>query len=115
MRKRREQVTCLCGAYEFPHRLGGGVCHGRTWAASYFEYEREECGLCKANAGTECEVAVGKEKIKHCEGAMDHLRAQPSLRHPLYGKRLDDYLDCSSAHRPAEEVTPYMESQEIPF
>ena len=113
-RKRRSQVTCLCGAYEFPHRLSGGRCNGAAWAASYFEHDRTECTGCRLNTGTHCEAAIGQEKIRHCEGFLDHLRAEPDIRHPLYGKRLEDFLDRTNTRYPQEEGTDFA-VYEIPF
>lgn len=57
---------------------------------------------------------MGQEGIRHCEGFQDHLRAGPDVRHPLYGKRLDNYLDQANSRYP-EEIVPYMGLEEIPF
>ena len=85
-RLRAPQVTCICGAYEFPHRLNSGRCNGSEWAESYRLYDGSECTYCNCSTADppyRCEVASGTEHIRHCEGAIDHLRAQPSVRHPL--------------------------------
>lgn len=82
-RRNRVQVTCLCRAYKFPHRLGGGKCAGRGWAESYYLHEKDCCAQCNLNTGDYCEVAVGQEDIKHCEGYQEHLRLQPSTRLPI--------------------------------
>lgn len=79
---RRSQVTCLCSAYEFPHRIGGGRCNGDQWAESYFTMVGEMCEFCQSNNEGECDVAGGLEKIKYCEGVKDHLATQTDLRLP---------------------------------
>ena len=82
--RKRLQVTCLCEAYEFPHRIGGGRCSGSSWAESYMEVVGECCKRCSAWRGpAECDVADGAEAIKYCEGFQDHLHYQPILRLPV--------------------------------
>jgi hypothetical protein len=81
-KQRRRQVTCLCGRYDFPHRLGGGKCYGRDWAASYYETEGWCCARCNAKVDGACEVAAGQEEIRYCEGASDHLHTSTKRRHP---------------------------------
>lgn len=82
-RRKREQVTCLCLAYPFPHRCGGGRCSGSDWAKSYLENEHSECKGCLNLINlVECEVSNGQEPIKYCPGYREHFRMQPSIRHP---------------------------------
>ena len=78
------QVTCLCTAYNFPHRIGSGKCTGAMWAESYFELLKECCENCNCNNDTAkwCDVAAGIEDIKYCEGYIEHLHYQPSIRLP---------------------------------
>jgi len=85
MRKKREQVTCLCGAYDFPHRIEGGRCSGSSWAESYREVEGSRCDNCSCNSdrGFACDVAGGLEGIRECEGYMEHLHMQPDIRLPI--------------------------------
>ncbi len=84
MKRRRVQVTCLCSAYEFPHRLGGGYCTGDEWARSYFELVGDCCRYCIANRGFgECDVACGAESISVCEGVRDHALYQSVMRLPV--------------------------------
>lgn len=103
MKRRRHQVTCWCGRYDFPHRLGGGKCHGREWCMSYYEYERDGCRDCTSNAGYECDVALGSERLAfldratgrlrlYCQGMKDHLHYGAGQRHPVYEERADDDL-----------------------
>ncbi len=81
--RNRIQVTCLCSAYDFPHRLGGGRCGGEEWASSYFEVIKIECYRCAANTFRGCEVASGLESINFCEGYRDFLHYQIKVRLPI--------------------------------
>ncbi|MGB3921871.1 MAG: hypothetical protein WBL19_01130 [Minisyncoccia bacterium] len=84
MKRKRVQVTCVCSAYKFPHRIDGGRCTGDAWAASYFELVGECCKRCVANRGAdECDVACGAESIMACEGFRDHLLYQSTMRLPV--------------------------------
>lgn len=92
-KRHRQQVTCNCSAYDFPHRLGSGRCHASVWAENYFIVVREVCECCNSlNNGESgcrgerhgtCDVAGGLESIEHCEGYQDHLQAQPAIRLPI--------------------------------
>lgn len=83
-RKPRQQITCWCGRYEFPHRIGGGACSGADWAQSYFERDHSCCGNCTSNGDNRrCDVARGAERIRYCDGMRDNLRAGDPTRHPL--------------------------------
>lgn len=86
--RNRIQVTCLCSAYKFPHRLGGGRCRGEEWAGSYFEVIKIECYRCAENSLSGCRVASGLESIKLCEGYRDFLHYQIKVRLPI---SLEDY------------------------
>ena len=89
----RVQVTCLCGVYPFPHRIGGGKCTGRNWVASYINMVSECCNQCnckntgESGAGGEragtCDVYEGLESIKLCEGYIDFLHSQTPMRLPM--------------------------------
>ena len=78
----KQQITCRCSAYKFPHRLGGGKCSGNEWAESYYLTVRECCELCNCNNNRVCEVATGQESIKECEGAVDFLHYGSDIRLP---------------------------------
>ncbi len=86
MRKKRKQVTCLCGSYEFPHRISGGKCSGSSWAESYKLLIGHLCQMCNCNNPEEgtCDVASELEDIDYCEGYHDHLRKQPDIRLPKH-------------------------------
>jgi len=75
------QLTCHCRAYEFPHRLGGGRCHGLAWADAYYLLIHNPCPTCNANAGGCCEVASGQEALAECKGYQEslHLEHDPHL------------------------------------
>lgn len=65
--RRGKQLTCNCGVYGFPHRLGGGKCDGTIWAEFYYYYISEECEDCNNNNNSICEVMTGQEPITECE------------------------------------------------
>ena len=86
------QVTCLCSAYPFPHRVSSGACSGSSWATSYRELDGACCEFCDSlntgfsgcrgdRAGT-CDVSGGLESIVHCEGYQEYLDTQTSQRLP---------------------------------
>lgn len=68
MRKQRPgELVCQCGAYKFPHRFGGGKCHGHTIVHEAWE-ERRACAQCNCNDNSErCQVADGIEKPHSCD------------------------------------------------
>ena len=57
--------VCTCGAYAFPHKLGGGKCDGSTFAEHQYYYVRSECEYCNCNTGYQCDVITGQEAIAH--------------------------------------------------
>ena len=81
--RKRKQVTCICGAYSFPHRLGGTKCSGSAWARSYWEIEGKCCVLCSCERGGACSVMDGREDVRLCEGRQEHELHGSSLRHPV--------------------------------
>lgn len=65
---RKGEYTCRCNAYRFPHRFGGGACHGdhipfHQWN-TYFG--TGACEECHANEGNSCQVVDGREDAKEC-------------------------------------------------
>lgn len=106
-RKRLPQVTCMCGAYEFPHRIGSGNCHGRAWAQNYFELFRGECKQCIYHEEARCQVADGSDEIHHCAGYQDHLRSQTDVRLPM------DHEKFYAQHERVHEAE--LEYEEAPF
>lgn len=89
MKRRRIQITCLCSAYDFPHRLGGGSCSGTEWAEAYHLLITEQCNYCNCLNNGVCEVATGQEDIGNCEGAKDFLHYNNPARLPM---SVDDIL-----------------------
>ena len=75
MSKRRNrwyEKTCSCGAYRFPHRFGGGVCHGLdivedTWEQNWGGGVCADCNSCdKSEYDLYCQVKLGQENVTHC-------------------------------------------------
>ena len=67
MKRIRNQVTCECSAYSFPHRLGSGSCTGAGWCDSYREIDSSLCESCNCFSNGECQVETGQEKLKHAD------------------------------------------------
>jgi len=66
-KKRGVQLECTCGAYPFPHRLGGGKCDGTEWAEKEWIYgDQSICYACNLMPNGLCQVAAGLEKLKYC-------------------------------------------------
>lgn len=84
----RQQVTCRCHKYSFPHRLGGGKCTGSEWAQSYRFTINTECKRCACCKKSSCDVADGAEDIGYCEGFQDVLHRQVPIRLPADENRL---------------------------
>lgn len=96
-RRRHAQITCVCTAYTFPHRLGGGKCSGSEWAASYREVVNTMCGACNAAYDTYgCEVADGRESIGECEGYQELLLRPTAVRLP---RSLEEYMENQYSRR----------------
>lgn len=108
-RRARRQVTCYCIRYAFPHRLGGGRCFGRDWCESYHTNEHDMCRYCTLSLDTmQCEVALGVECLNQCPGYREHLRHQPTNRHPLDDWNYVRGYDPADYQRPPDEM-------DIPF
>lgn len=89
---KRDQVTCACSAYEFPHRLGknSGKCDGSEWAESYLTFEGTYCNMCPAMLDiASCNVSMGQEDITYCLGWQVHMLRQPNVRHPMREESLN--------------------------
>ncbi len=127
-RRRSPQVTCWCGAYEFPHRIGSGRCSGRDWVRTYFERGRWACECCAANTGLECEVAVGQEAFSSkrpyesrryfCQGYHEHLHAPAVERWPPDIERERELAyerECERLAHAAERDVMHEALEDIPF
>ena len=93
MPKIRRQITCVCGAYDFPHRLGGGDCSGLSWVASYREIIHD-CDYCNCDNDGRCDVVDGSEGIDEAECVINELHSE-ELKDSI-GKlpmSLGNYLD----------------------
>lgn len=66
----RHQITCTCGAYEFPHRFGGGRCDGMVIVIQALgSLHCVNCHL--SNKG--CEVVKGQEHPRECPAVQDYI------------------------------------------
>lgn len=79
-----KQITCICSAYKFPHRLTGGKCDGQSWVVSYLQLIGEECKDCACSNGVSCEVATGTEAITEAQCIIEELHT--SSIYDSYGK-----------------------------
>jgi hypothetical protein len=94
-RKRRFQITCRCGAYKFPHRLGGGKCSGSDWAGSCFLFNSDECGTCNCNNNGVCEVATGQESVKECQAVEAAFLSEHDPQLPTTEQEMFERIYCT--------------------
>lgn len=74
-RNRDDEIVCMCGAYDHPHRLGGGACDGSAWCRSFRSIDSAECETCIHGGDTSCDVVDGLEPIgATCACVADELR-----------------------------------------
>jgi len=72
MRRRKSyEYTCICNAYNFPHRLGGGKCNGIGIVIKYLH--SKTCFTCPCYVSKTCEVIEGSESIKQCRALEEFL------------------------------------------
>ena len=93
MKKRVQiQVTCVCRAYDFPHRITGGKCSGMSCVESYMEVDGQQCATCrcKIDSDERCEVLSGIEPLDMCEGYKEYLHKAVKIKLP---KTLDEYMN----------------------
>jgi hypothetical protein len=69
-KRRRGELTCVCQAYDFPHRFSGGACTGRSivvdqWGHGGWNRECARCH-CKDKEEIACQVLEGKESVSEC-------------------------------------------------
>lgn len=74
---------CNCGAYAFPHKLGGGRCDGSTFAEHYHLHQRNGCEFCNLNHNSTCDAITGQEHIKYGDCYTDALYNGPGYHVPL--------------------------------
>lgn len=78
-RKRREnEITCMCGAYDHPHRLSGGACTGSDWCAAFRSIDSYECEGCNHNESSTCSIITGQDNIDNdtCECIAREIRTR---------------------------------------
>ena len=67
------EVVCHCFAYRFPHRFGGGRCHGRDIV--FKTWDSWQCGDCwlqdETPEGRRCQVVDGLESETECPAWQD--------------------------------------------
>jgi len=69
-KKRKGEFVCDCNAYKFPHRFGGGKCHGTSIVSEHWNLywgHCEECEGCNSFVNGQCEVDMGLEKESECQ------------------------------------------------
>lgn len=77
---RKGEHTCRCGAYEFPHRFGGGRCTGvwvakQQWEKAWGSGECRQCHCCNRNDVVPyCEVVEGQERVTECPVFQDFVQ-----------------------------------------
>jgi hypothetical protein len=77
-----QRVICTCGAYKFPHKIGG-KCDGSAFAEYCFVFERSNCSMCNCNRGDSYDVVQGSESIEHGECYIDFKHRYPGQHLPL--------------------------------
>lgn len=78
-RKRRaNEIICICNAYDYPHRLGGGNCNGSEWCISFRSIDSYDCQQCNHNTNDECDITTGQEELNttDCECIVEELRTR---------------------------------------
>lgn len=62
------EYTCRCSAYRFPHRFGGGRCHGQQIVSGYWltYFGSGDCSECNSRDENTCQVYDGVEKENEC-------------------------------------------------
>jgi len=97
---RDNEVICVCGAYDHPHRLGGGKCTGDAWCESFRSIDTFDCLTCPLGSEEQCEVITGQEPIKNAPCFQEELRSKyltetfgylPLDLEMYYHKQQEDY------------------------
>ncbi len=73
---------CTCGAYDFPHKIGG-QCDGSAFAEHYYYWNTQACFSCALNNGSECEVVTGQESINYACCYQQFKHEQPGEYLPI--------------------------------
>ncbi len=98
--------TCTCGAYEFPHRLGGGLCDAVSFVEALRKKERMgDCKYCILDSKGECQVLSGLESAHYCPALYQYRESYGVKDSPLYENDLDDlYQDLPLLELELEEL-----------
>lgn len=95
MRKQRKgEYICTCSAYAFPHKFGGGRCHGLCipesyWADHYGTGSCQDCVLLDFVDGLpSCQVIDGLEKVTECPLWQEHVSSYEIRLHGPYWRSL---------------------------
>lgn len=67
-RRRKPEPVCRCGAYEFPHRFGGGRCNGLGIVVH--NVGGSACQSCNLMCDG-CQVISGQEHPRECYYVQD--------------------------------------------
>ena len=92
----RNQVTCECTAYDFPHRIGGGRCTGSGWCDSYRCLDQTLCDDCNCFSNGICQVTTGQEDFK--EGECYQIELRLHWMHGEYGNLPIDFEEHMKKH-----------------
>ena len=65
-KRKDDRPICNCGAYAFPHRVGG-KCDGSSFAEFYYYNISSLCDTCNCKGTDGCDVESGREDIHRAE------------------------------------------------
>lgn len=87
---KRNQETCRCPAYEFPHRKGSGRCHVKFLDEPICSCCLENCEVIRVDYGIGPYEFWGHRRVHHDWGAGSACCKEP-LIDPKTGKDLQDW------------------------
>lgn len=75
-KRHKDEIVCMCNAYDHPHRLGGGSCDGAGWCAAYRSIDSFECDTCNHNDNGSCDIITGLDTLNNdtCTCVADEIR-----------------------------------------
>ena len=95
-KRHKDEIVCMCNAYDHPHRLGGGKCDGSGWCTAFRWIDAFDCENCNHNSNGQCDIITGQDPLNNdtCECVAGEIRsgylAEEYGHLPL---DVDDYLD----------------------
>lgn len=101
-RKRgKNEIVCMCSAYDYPHRLGGGACTGWEWCQAYRSIDSFECETCNHSDGSACDIVTGQDELNFetCTCVADEIRT---------GYLVDEY-----GHLPLDVEDYWLKKQQL--